>query len=358
MVGRAGKYGEFEAHFLNDGVVCLTWESLYDTDLSSVTDYSGIKTAVQAAYPDEAPRRLGNWCGQIETFVLGMKPGDWIVLPRKSHASIAVGEVVGPYQYDRAAEPMQRHFRRVTWLNREVPRSAFAQDLLYSFGAFLTICEVRRNDAEKRVRAMAKSGWKERILSLSVSGTLADDKSGLLQEEELVDLEQLAGDQIVKLVQRLYSGHGLARLVAAILEAQGYTTHVSPPGPDKGVDILAAPDPLGFGSPRICVQVKSGDTPVDRPTLDQLVGVMQNVKAEQGLLVSRSGFKASVEKETASQFFRVRLWDAESVVEHLLAQYERLPADIRAELPLKRVWAVAASDEASAEWASPQRAAG
>jgi restriction system protein len=75
----------------------------------------------------------------------------------------------------------------------------------------------------------------------------------------MVDLEQLAGDQITKLVHRLYSGHGLARLVAAILEAQGYTTHVSPPGPDKGVDILAAPDPLGFGSPRICVQVKSGD---------------------------------------------------------------------------------------------------
>ena len=37
----------------------------------------------------------------------------------------------------------------------DIPRSNFDQDLLYSLGAFLTICEVKRNDAEKRIRAMA-----------------------------------------------------------------------------------------------------------------------------------------------------------------------------------------------------------
>ena len=74
----------------------------------------------------------------------------------------------------------------------------------------------------------------------------------------------------------------MAVIVEAILRAKGYTTYRSPEGPDKGVDILAAPEPLGFGKPRLCVQVKTGDTPIDRPTLDQLGGSMTNFNAEQG----------------------------------------------------------------------------
>lgn len=40
------------------------------------------------------------------------------------------------------------------------------------------------------------------------------------------------------------------------------------PGPDKGVDILASVGTLGFGSSKICVQVKSTDMSVDRIVLD------------------------------------------------------------------------------------------
>jgi restriction system protein len=112
----------------------------------------------------------------------------------------------------------------------------------------------------------------------------------------------------------------------------------SPPSADKGIDILSAPKPMGFGKPRICVQVKSGAEPLERVALDQLIGVMQNVSAEQGLLVSWGGFKSSVEKERATQFFRVRLWDADELVDEILEHYDKLPADVRADLPLRRIW--------------------
>lgn len=138
----------------------------------------------------------------------------------------------------------------------------------------------------------------------------------------------------------------LSARIGAILQAQGYITHLSPEGLDKGVDLLAAPGPMGFGRPRICVQVKSGDGPIDRPALDQLVGTMQNVQAEHGLFVSWGGFKSSVDRERAVQFFRVRLWDQNDLIEQLLEHYERLDDDIRAELPLKRIWTVAASRDA------------
>lgn len=35
---------------------------------------------------------------------------------------------------------------------------------------------------------------------------------------------------------------------------------------------------------------------------------------------------------------RVRLWEAEHVIEAVLANYDALPEEIRAKLPLKRVW--------------------
>jgi Restriction endonuclease len=59
------------------------------------------------------------------------------------------------------------------------------------------------------------------------------------------------------------------------------------------VIVMAAPGPPAFGRPRLCVQVKSGDGPVDAATLKQLIGLMQNVQADQGLLVSQGGFKSS-----------------------------------------------------------------
>lgn len=174
-----------------------------------------------------------------------------------------------------------------------------------------------------------------------------EDAGPISEVEGVVDLERMARDQIAEIIQREFTGHGLAVLVEALLRVQGYHTYRSQEGPDKGIDILAAPDSLGFGHPRICVQVKSGEAQVDRPTLDQLVGTMQNVHADQGLLVSWSGFKNSVEKERAGQFFRVRLWSSEEVVQNLLDHYERLPEEIRAALPLKRVWVVAADREDS-----------
>lgn len=321
---RAGKFGEHEHRFLSTNRIYLTWNELTTRSLAGAKDVEDVRRIVQDVYPDDSRRRQGHSAGQMFAFALAIKRGDCIVTPLKHKSAIAIGEIVGDYDFDDSADGVYQHSRAVKWLKKDVPRASFDQDLLYSFGSLLTICQIKRSEAEKRVRMFAEG-------SQTGPGDGAD---------EPIDLVEAARDQIALVIQRQFKGHGMARLVAAILEAQGYTTHVSPEGPDKGVDILAAPGALGFGNPRICVQVKSGDGPVDRPTLDQLIGVMQNVKADHGLLVSWAGFKNSVDKETANQFFHVRLWDAADLIEQLQAHYENLPADLRAELPLRRVWVV------------------
>ena len=83
--------------------------------------------------------------------------------------------------------------------------------------------------------------------------------------------------------------------------------------------------------------------------MDQLIGTMQNVQADQGLFVSWGGFKSSVDKEKARQFFRVRLWDQQALIDQILENYDKLDEDLRAELPLKRIWTVAQTEDTSLE---------
>jgi restriction system protein len=203
----------------------------------------------------------------------------------------------------------------------------------------MTICRIQRNNAEKRLRIMLNNGWKPELLP-QPGGT---EETG--DGEQVTNLEDLARDQIAQLISSRFKGHNLTRLVEAILRAQGYTTYLSPEGPDGGADILAGAGPLGFGEPRLCVEVKSGEAPVDRPTVDKLLGAVTKFGAQEGLFVSWSGFKSNVHKEMATSFFRVRLWSQKELLEALFANYDRLDEDIKAELPLKRIWTVAAQEQ-------------
>ena len=337
---RAGRQGEHETRFFGDNRIYMTWREVKD-DLHPVSDKRALRDVLGSLYPSASKPKLANHTGQIAAFLFGMEPGDLVVVPRKGKAAMAIGRIEGDYQFNQSAEMPYRHSRAVKWLNLDVPRGAFDQDLLFSFGAIMTICEVSRNEAEKRIRELVASGFK----AMPQATATLPQAEGTEEGAEFVDLERLARDQIAKVIIRRFKGHDMALLVNALLKAQGYTTFMSPPGPDKGIDILAAPGPLGFGRPRICVQVKSQESPVDSPTLNQLIGAMQNVQAEQGLLVSWGGFKTSVDREVATQFFRVRLWDSDALIDQLLDHYDKLDEDLRTELPLKRVWTVAAPEE-------------
>lgn len=333
---RAGQHGEYEKRFLDEQRIYLTWEGL-SHDLSKIESKPQLRSLLEEIYPTAPKGRIGNYVGQIWAFAKGIKPGDWVVLPSKHKPAVHIAEVTGEYTFVPDAEDPFFHYRTVKWIAEDIPRSNFDQDLLYSFGAFMTVCQISRNDAEKRVRLMAQSGWKPAIAQIQVN---SEAESDVDSEAGFEDIAQAARDQIAKVISARLKGHGLERLVDAVLRAQGYATHHSPEGPDKGIDILAAPGPMGFAEPRICVQVKSGDTPLDRPTLDQLIGVMQNVQATNGLLVSWGGFKSSVDKEIATQFFRVRLWDQDDLIDQVLTHYDKLDEEIRLELPLRRIWVV------------------
>ena len=338
---RAGSHGEYEQKFIQENRVYVTWDGL-DVELAKLKQRVDLTAAMTERYPDTKPKAIMNWVSQVWPFAHEIKKGDLVILPLKTQPAIYIGEVTGDYQAAPEGPNPFYHWRSVKWIAEAVPRTNFGQDLLYTFGAFLTICRVQRNNAEQRIAAMRANGWKPETIAATIkaSGAPATEETA-----EGVDLEELAHDQIADLIAARFKGHGLTRLVEAILKAQGYTTWRSPEGADGGADILAGSGPLGFGSPRLCVEVKSESGPIDRPTVDKLLGAVSKFGAGEGLFVSWSGFKSNVQKELAASFFRVRLWTQKELLEQIFAHYDQLDEDLKAELPLKRIWTVAAQED-------------
>lgn len=347
---RAGSKGQQEQKFLDESRVYLCWGGL-NQDLGQIEDRKQLRELLEQTYQDSKPGKITQNSGQIWAFAKKISKGDWVALPSKSSPSIHIGEVVGDYTYHAEGPNPYFHSIPVKWLELDIPRTHFDQDILYSLGAFLTICEIKRNNAETRVRAMQGNQWRATRVSLGSADMNAgtqDSEDDIADSDEVlahIDLERQARDQLSRHIYAKFKGHPMAGLVGEILRAQGYTVHQPPEGPDRGIDLLAAPGPLGFGEPRICVQVKSQDSPLDRPTLDQLLGTMSNVQADRGLLVCWGGFKSTVKREEAQQFFRVRLWDSDDLIDQVLQHYNKLGEETKAEIPLKQLWSLSFADD-------------
>ena len=337
---RAGRYGEDEDNVLENNRAIIGFKEI--PSLEQAEDYNAVAKVVRETLPDHNPRAIGNFTGQLWAFRVAMQEHDIVVLPRKLTSQIAIGRVKGPYEYVQH-HTVFRHTRPVEWLRPDVPRDEFKQDLLYSFGAFLTVCNISRNDAAERVVTVLDG---KHDPGPGLPGQTAHESPPEEHHEVPPDLAELAHDQIVAQIQSRFAGHAMTRLVNAVLQADGWVTTVSPAGADGGVDILAGRGSLGLDAPRLCVQVKSQDSPADVTIYRTLQGAMQTFNVEQGLLVCWGGFNKAVRQESRQAHFVVRLWDSRHLVEAIYREYERLPAEIQAELPLKRVWMLVAEDSA------------
>lgn len=324
-VVRAGRHGEQQETAIKEGLVCHAWNEL--PDYSSFCTRDELRGLYKKTYPRETDRQVIARLSQVWRFAREIKKGDMVALPLRTESAFAFGRVTGDYEYNKVA-PNVMHIRRVEWL-KTVPRSAFPSDILLSMNGMLAVFKVARNDAETRVK---------KILDSAADNAPENVAAEMESVDDAVNIEDASRDEILKFIQAKFKRHDLARLVNAVLRAQGYRTEVSPPGPDGGVDILAGSGPLGFDKPRLCVQVKSGSGAEGQKTFNELCGVVSKFGAEQGLLVSWGGFTNPVKHDARKDFFRVRLWDQGDLVDAILENYERLDDQIKGELPLRRIW--------------------
>lgn len=342
-VVRTGKYGERDAWALKNGLSGGGWGDV--PDLTSCETRDDVAAIVTQTYPEWSPAQLANSVGQLWAQRGRMAVGDIMVLPLKTTHEVAIGRISSGYRY-LADEPdvEKRHVVGVDWRVTDLPRSAIKQDLLYTLGSALAVFAPRRGNAVKRLEALLATRTDPGQLPFlpAVSGhapvVVAEDD---VDEPEVVpDIAERARDLIRARIAETFTGHRLTVLVSAVLEAEGFTCEASTGGADGGIDIVAARGPLGLDSPKLIAQVKSGGQVSDIVVRD-LLGAMRHVGAEQGLLVAWDGVTGPARASLQRERFTIRLWKADDVIEAVLHVYEGLPEEIRADLPLRRVWMLA-----------------
>lgn len=336
---RAGRAGEREQWALANGVSGGGFQEI--GDLSHSQSREDVVAAVRVALGEVKEGTILNIAAQLWALRERIAVGDLVVMPLKNSPALAIGRVTGPYHYrSEEADPSRRHVRPIEWVQVDVPRTAVKQDLLYSLGAFSTVCEVSRNDAAARVATLMSEG-RDPGARASVEGprrVASSDTEDSEPVESAVEIEQYASDRLASYVIETFAGPRMQNLVAAVLEAQGFTCKVAPEGPDQGVDILAGRGPLGLDEPRLIVQVKSEAKAVGSEVAQQLLGAMSHHRAEQGLLVAWGGVSRPAEQLLKSQYFRIRVWTSEDLLAAVFRNYSDLSEEIRKDLPLKQVW--------------------
>jgi restriction system protein len=270
-VVKGGRSGEREDRFVEHSVVGIGWDEM--PDLSDYQTRESLKEKYREVYPGESEVKIGVQTGQLWALSHVMKDSELVVVPLKTRGQIAIGRVAGPYRHTMEFGSDMRHVRPVKWIRTDFPRQDFDKDLLFSFGSFLGVSTVSRNNAESRVETMVS----RKPVSKAIPGV---PELAVADAEQEIDLEETGRDQIVDLIQKRFKGHGLGRLVDAVLRAEGFATRVSPPGADGGVDIVAGAGSMGFDGPRLVVQVKSQNSPADVTVLRELKGTMADYRAD------------------------------------------------------------------------------
>lgn len=343
-VVRAGSRGESEDWNLSRAEATIGWG---DTpDLKPCRERAEVAALVEREWPGSTPAFRGAVTGQLWAFAHVIAPGDIVVMPMKTEMGmVAVGRCTGAYRFDASAPYEARHSIPVTWRDERVPRVSFGDDLLPSLNGMMTVYGLRKNEAETRLLHLYETGIDpgpslgdpSAASPASPGASPPDPADTSVIDPEAAPTIRAIRDRVIAHVAERFAEHKLTHLVAEILEALGYTCEVSPPGPDGGVDIFAGSGALGLEAPTVVVEVKSERTPVGSQVVRGLHGAVMRYQADHGLLVALGGITRPARQEFASQRTRIRVWDADDLLDHIFETYDLLPAMTRQRLPLTRV---------------------
>ena len=323
---------------LEENFLAIGWPDI--ADLAPHDTREKMRAAYEAAYPDAKRNSVSSSYGQVYRFAHEMKEGDPVVFPVKPTGEIAVGRVAGPYvRSDDAGLTEYPHVRPVDWLT-VVPRTAFTQAALHSFGSFLTV-STSDDYLDEVAAVVAGKAPVSGDASTSTGAFTADHESAADVETgepgvawSLYDTAaQETEDYLLKAWQR--TGHEFEHVVAAVFEAMGYTATVTQASGDHGVDVIAHPDPLGLERPFIKIQAKSGTSSVGEPEVNQLRGLLNT--GEQGVLIALGKYTKAAEA-VARNSSTVTLIGPKRFVHLFLDHYDQLAPEWRARFPLRQVF--------------------
>jgi len=277
----------------------------------------------QSAEPQMKQGTVISGASQVWRFVNEIQDGDWVVTYSPANRLYLVGNVKGPAEHHSEwAEQGMSLVRKVQW-QQELPRDNLGTSTKNSLGSTLTLFEVPSSAAAEVVAALKGKP----VLQV-------EDEAEESIADPLADIESQALERIKDRVNEL-DWDEMQQLVAGILRAMGYKTQVSPPGSDRGKDIVASPDGFGFEHPRIVVEVKHRKGQMGSQDIRSFLGGRH--KDDRGLYVSTGGFSKDAQYEADRASIPLAMWTLDHVVRALIEHYDSTDAETKRIVPLKRL---------------------
>ena len=324
---RAGEGAVFLEQFLEENRVAIDFGV---GDLSEATTREDILKLYKEAHPDAGDPVCRTRAGQLYRFRSEIAKGDNIVTYSPSTRLYHIGEVKSDYLYETNLLEGPPHRRTVEW-TKKVPRDRLALSTRNSLGSILTLFLLNEEIAEEI----------EQIIAIKTTGKTTP--SALVESDDDEQVEEVRQRTIEQAYEALKDSivqlnpNDMEELVAHLLRAMGYRSKVSPIGPDRGVDVTASPDGLGFTQPRIKAEVKhQPNSSKGSQDLRSFIGALRD--GDCGLYISTGGFTREAKYEAERANHPVTLIDLETLAALITEHYENFDAKGRNLLPLDRIY--------------------
>lgn len=319
-----GEGGSLYEAFRERGVAAIGWDQLAAHARPGI-ERKQLIALYQAAEPQAKAGTVVSGASQVWRFVNEIQTGDWIITYSPANRTYLVGKVAGPAEHrpDWAEQGLPL-IRQVQWQPQELPRDNLGTASKNSLGSTLTVFRVPAEAMAEVLAALAGE---------PVAAAGAENEADLV--DPLADIEAQALERIKDRVNEL-DWDDMQQLVAGILRAMGYKTQVSPPGSDRGKDIVASPDGFGFEHPRIVVEVKHRKGQMGSQEIRSFLGGRH--KDDRGLYVSTGGFSKDAQYEADRASIPLAMWTLDHVVRALIEHYDATDAETKRIVPLKRLY--------------------
>lgn len=323
--------------FRDEAVVALGWGFL--PSLSKFQSRDAIVAALRVQNPDQSDTSLLVQGAQLWRFLREIKIGDRVTTYSPTRRVYSLGMIESEYEYSPSigekfgdSDESYPHIRRVKWDSVEIRRDSLSSTTKNSLGSTLSLFRLP-SEAERDLCRRLDSEENSDVKPIARSVNALEPEVDPFSADELALRSR---ERIKDMVARL-DWRQMQELVAGILRAMGYRTRVSADGADRGKDIIASPDGLGFEDPRIVVEVKHRpNETMGGPAIRSFLGGRQI--GEKGLYVSTGGFTKDARYEAERANVPLTLITLEELVDLLLENYERLDDLTRSFVPLRRIY--------------------
>jgi len=323
---RAGESGRYSTDFERLSIVAIGWAGV--GDLAQYASLSELRQAVAENDPSARPGNVLSTGSALWKFKVGLARGDRVVTYDAAAREYLLGTIVGDYFFEPGLVLESPHTRKVSWQGR-VGRDRLSAATKNTLGSISTLFQPSED-------ALAELIAPSDIPEVDPGTTVSEEAGDAALEEVRLDVSARAKEFIKDRILSL-SPDDMEKLVACILRAVGYRARVTQKGPDRGRDVLASPDGLGFQSPRIMGEVKH--RPKERMGSDEVRSFLGGLRSgDCGLYVSTGGFTREAKYEADRANVPITLLDLDEIAAVVIEHYDAFDAEGRALISLVKVY--------------------